>query len=455
MSCLRESIRQVDSSLQEMVTAVENAPTLMALMLIAWQLARAVAVKLVEEELAKRAQRATQWPKCERCGIRLKNKGFAERQLRGLIGTVKWERRTGRCPQGCKIGQVAPLDAELGLEPNQRVSGEVLRAACALAVFVPFEVASVLLALLSGVAVSPSSIWNWVQQIGAEALAQMERQLKALEAGALPEPEEMEAEVAQLPLLVGADGVMVPFRPQGGQPKGRTVWREVKVGILARLAQRVTQSGRLIPQLKRRRLVAVLGDIDALQPRLWLESVRQGMLTASTVAWLSDGGRGFWRLFRDQFQAHALGILDFYHAAQNLWKGAKAWLDGRTQLARHWFVQARRQLRHGHADEVLDDLKAALALEGLPDSARKTLQNLYDYLDAHRDHIDYARFKELGLPIGSGLVESACKWLIQQRFKGVGMRWSEQGFNHLLHLRLAWVNGRFDDLFTTAPSPNS
>jgi hypothetical protein len=33
------------------------------------------------------------------------------------------------------------------------------------------------------------------------------------------------------------------------------------------------------------------------------------------------------------------------------------------------------------------------------------------------------------------------------RFKGVGMRWSESGFNHLLHLRLAWANERFDSLF--------
>ena len=102
---------------------------------------------------------------------------------------------------------------------------------------------------------------------------------------------------------------------------------------------------------------------------------------------------------------------------------------------------------------MLADLQAALALNDLPDSARKTLQNLYNYLDTHRDHIDYARFKALGLPIGSGVVESACKWLIQQRFKGVGMRWSEDGFNHLLHLRLDWVNGRFDDLFALAPSP--
>jgi putative transposase len=53
------------------------------------------------------------------------------------------------------------------------------------------------------------------------------------------------------------------------------------------------------------------------------------------------------------------------------------------------------------------------------------------------------------------VVESACKWLIQQRFKGVGMRWSEDGFNHLVHLRLAWVNGRFEALFELALSPNS
>jgi hypothetical protein len=153
---------------------------------------------------------------------------------------------------------------------------------------------------------------------------------------------------------------------------------------------------------------------------------------------------------------YATGILDFYHAAQNLWKGAKSWLDGRTQQARHWFTTARRRLRQSQVKDVLADLQAALELEGLPDPARETLTNLYNYLDKHRDHMDYAKFKELGLPIGSGMVESACKWLIQQRFKGVGMRWSEDGFNHLLHLRLAWVDGRFDDLFLlVAPQPKN
>ena len=78
-------------------------------------------------------------------------------------------------------------------------------------------------------------------------------------------------------------------------------------------------------------------------------------------------------------------------------------------------------------------------------------------MERHRDHIDSAQSKELGLPMGSGMVERACTWLIQQRFKGVGMRWSEAGFTHLLPLRLAWVNGSFEALFQVQlqPSPNT
>ena len=59
----------------------------------------------------------------------------------------------------------------------------------------------------------------------------------------------------------------------------------------------------------------------------------------------------------------------------------------------------------------------------------------------------------MGLPIGSGIGKSSCKWLIQQRFKGVRMRGGEDGFNYLLHLRLAGVNHRFDELSFPTSSP--
>jgi hypothetical protein len=376
-----------------------------------------------------------------------------------LLGLVKWRRRVRGCPGQCASGQVVPSDVALGLQPYQRTSLEVQWLTCALAVFVPFEIAAVLFELLTGVKVASKSIGSWVQQSGQRAMTELEVQLEALTQGNLPEEEAIAATTKTLPLLIGADGVMAPFRPKAGSSKGKTVWREVKVGILVRLGQRLTKTGQQVTQLTQRRLVAVLGDIDELNPRLWLEAVRQGVLSSQQVVWLSDGGRGFWRLFEARFAnacltGSATGILDFYHAAQNLGKGGKAWLDGRTQRARDWFRTTRRLLRRGQANEVLADIEAALTRAGLPDSAYQTLTNLYNYLDKHRDHIDYAKFKELGLPIGSGIVESACKWLIQQRFKGVGMRWSEDGFNHLLHLRLAWVNGRFDDLFPLTVPPN-
>jgi hypothetical protein len=256
---------------------------------------------------------------------------------------------------------------------------------------------------------------------------------------------------------MGADGVMVPFRPAGGRPAGKTKWREVQVGVLARVGQHVTRHGKVVARLHQRRLVAVLGDIDALQPRLWLEALRQGIRSASQVAWLRDGARGFGRLYEERFMAYATGILDFYHAAQNLWKGAAAWLDGRTAQARRWFGWARHRLRHGCPDGVLADLAEALEVESLPASARETLTSVQAYLARHHEHINYEVYQDLGLPLGSGMVESACKWLIQQRFKGVGMRWSEEGFNHLLHLRLAWVNDSFEALFQVQlqPSPNT
>ncbi len=449
MSCLRNSICQIDPSLQELIEAIENASTLPLLVLSAWRLARVLAVKIVEESLIERAQRPTQWPDCPNCGKRLHSKGFVHRQITSMIGVVRWKRRVGRCPHGCEIGQVAPLDKALGLHPHQRTSFELQKLGCLLSVFAPFETVVALLNCLISVHVRSTAVWHWVQTAGQKAMDVLDEQLAELAAGQLPQMEWLDEAISALPLLIGADGVMVPFRPEGG--KGPTVWREVKVAVLARLGRRSKSD---VPQLYQRRLVAVLGKIDALRPRLWLEALRQGVLTASQVVWLSDGGIGFWGLYAACFAAYAIGILDFYHAAQNLWKGAKAWLDGRSKKARQWFVSARHRLRHGETDVVLNDIAVALELGELPETARKALKNLYEYLDTHQYHIQYQKFKELGLPIGSGMVESACKWLIQQRFKGVGMRWSETGFNHLLHLRLAWVNGRFDELFALDDSPN-
>jgi hypothetical protein len=456
MSCLIDTIRETSPEWQTQVDELENAPTISLLIMVAWQLARDLAVRLVEEILAKRSQVKVEWELCPKCGKRLQSKGFKPRQIKSIIGEVKWKRRLGRCANKCTIGQVAPLDKELGLNSNQKSDPGLQQVACLLAIFVPFETAAMLLKQLTGGDVCGQAIWEWVQSVGQEMMKSLEAELEALVAGELPETEAISAEIAVQTLLTGADGVMVPFRPQAKTAKGKTKWREVKVAIFVRLGKVRTRAGKLMPRLHRHRVVAVLGDIDDLSERMWLEALKQGIKEAPQVVWLSDGARGLWRLFDERFQAYATGVLDFYHAAQNVWSGVKVWLDGRTTRCQDWFTDARHRLRHGQASEVLDDIKAAAALPGLPVSAQHSLTKLYNYLDKHRDHIQYDKLKKMGFPIGSGLVESTCKWLIQQRFKGVGMRWSEDGFNHLLHLRLAWVNGRFVSFFpASTPSPKS
>ncbi len=210
----------------------------------------------------------------------------------------------------------------LGIQPHQRTSTELKQVACVLAVFVPYGIASVLLKSLCGVELSHGAIWDWVQWAGKDAMKRLEQELAQL-SERLPDAEELSAILTQLPLVLGGDGVMVPFRPQAGSAEGKNVWREVKGGIVARGGQRVTRAGRPVSLLARRRLVAVLGTIDEFQPRLWLTAVKAGLLRTSNAVWLSDGGRGFWRAYADQFAFYAGGILDLYHANQHLWKAAR------------------------------------------------------------------------------------------------------------------------------------
>src|SRR5437763_13542444 len=88
---------------------------------------------------------------------------------------------------------------------------------------------------LTGVELAVGTLWRWVQQVGQRVMVQLEGELGALAAGELPAVEplaaELEALPEALPLVIGADGVMVPFRPHPCTAKGKSRWREIKVAI--------------------------------------------------------------------------------------------------------------------------------------------------------------------------------------------------------------------------------
>ena len=343
-----------------------------------------------------------------------------------------------------------PFDRALGISPHQKSSDELVRMGCLFSLFVPYELAAWLLGQFSGLTVSASSLWNWVERYGTQALAELSEQLSQQQAGEPIAPDALSTALAALPLVVSADGVMVPMRSQPNTPKGKIVWREVKVAILARLGERVTPAGTLVTQLRHRRLVAVLGALKSFIPAVQLEAHKQSFEQAPRVIWLSDGGRGYWRVYRQCFAHCATAVLDFYHAAGHLWRVAVVLFP--TKSARlKWFNRWRHALRHGQHRTVLAMLASLVNTALLAGKSLQTLIQVQAYFQRHRTHVRYQHFEQQQIPLGSGMVESACKWLIQQRFKGVGMRWSEPGLNHLLILRVAWVNQRFDDLFPQVP----
>ena len=87
------------------------------------------------------------------------------------------------------------------------------------------------------------------------------------------------------------------------------------------------------------------------------------------------------------------------------------------------------------------DLLALLAtLAGATEEARKVLATERGYFRNNAARMRYRTYRELGLPIGSGAVESAAKHLVQQRMKRAGMRWSDLGARAILHLRCAMLN---------------
>jgi hypothetical protein len=448
MLTLKHIVELEALELQQLYEKLQKSVTLASLVLVAWQIGLWFARTLVTHHLNERAQLPELWGNCHQCGSRLESKGFVNRRMLTLVGWVEWRRRVGRCPNRCAGSHAAPFDAVLGIVPYQQTSIELVRLGCLLAVFLPFELAVKLLSQVCEIHISDDTVWRWVQQFGRQAMQQLNCELDTLHQGLEPAMEAMDPTLMELPLVIAADGVTVPFRTQVGTPKGKIRFQEVKIALLARLRSVSTGNAQTKTRLEQRRLVAVLGNIEALQGRLQLEALRQGITTAPQVVWISDGARGFWRLFQQHFASMAIGVLDFYHAAQHLWQAAEAYGNTLpTRTPEQWFERLRHELRHGYVHRIVQELGRLSKYPSTPTSVKPVLKRVRQYLNNHLTHLQYRHFKQQGFPIGSGMVESACKWLIEQRFKGTGMRWSEPGFNHLLHLRLAWMNGRFDLLF--------
>ena len=83
----------------------------------------------------------------------------------------------------------------------------------------------------------------------------------------------------------------------------------------------------------------------------------------------------------------------------------------------------------------------------LTEAQEATYQKAYAYLEGYRAHMDYTTYRRLGLPIGSGVTEAACKTVFTQRFKCSGMSWSLEGGQTILRLRLAKLSRIWESVY--------
>src|SRR5438093_768579 len=108
-----------------------------------------------------------------------------------------------------------------------------------------WEAASLVLLVLA--------VWEVVRRLAVRLVEEsLTVRAQALAAGELPAVELLAAELEALPLVIGADGVMVPFRPHPRTAKGKSRWREIKVAILARLGARLTREATRVTRLWQR-----------------------------------------------------------------------------------------------------------------------------------------------------------------------------------------------------------
>ena len=155
---------------------------------------------------------------------------------------------------------------------------------------------------------------------------------------------------------------------------------------------------------------------------------------------IADGARDNWDYLSDHLPP-GVELVDFFHAAEHL-RAAIAEAYGETStkgLAQ--FEKLRRVLR----DDGRGVEKVIRALVHLRNThpRRKKIQAELTYFRRNRDRMRYAEAAAACLPIGSGVVEAACKTLVTQRMKRSGMRWRHDGGQAILSLRALLQSDRF------------
>lgn len=158
------------------------------------------------------------------------------------------------------------------------------------------------------------------------------------------------------------------------------------------------------------------------------------------IVCIADGARENWRYFKKKYPK-AIYITDYFHVAEHLAKLSEL-LFKDSKEANAWFKKYRRILKDdpNGASKVIRAIRYRRSLVRKNDKIEQELK----YLQHNRHRMNYFEYKQKKLPIGSGVIEAACKNLIGARLKKSGMSWSIEGGQNVLNLRALILSNRWE-----------
>lgn len=382
---------------------------------------RQLGQRLVDEKLAALAPEDGEPKPCPRCGklTRVRARGVP-RTFKSLSGTHTFQRNTHYC-ETCREG-FAPRDEELGLSKDSAVSTEVAKRLSDFFMNDPFHTAEKRWPLhYPHLPVSANQFRQDAERLG-EA---MEASAVGVLESALKPPGLVAAHV----LYVQNDGALVSM--QSGE------WKEVKSAVLFESGRHARGTDASRGVISQARYVSVLGGQDAFKTALKAALQIENAVRAASVVWIADGAKGNWAL-ASQLAPTATQILDWYHAAQHAADCAKALFGEQDACVAPFRQRLESLLFCGNVQLALRELRACIALapSGAP---LKALTQLIGYYRENQRRMAYDVYRERGLLIGSGVIESAHRHVIHARMKRAGQHWGEDGGRRMARMRAAYI----------------
>jgi hypothetical protein len=182
------------------------------------------------------------------------------------------------------------------------------------------------------------------------------------------------------------------------------------------------------------------GSVEESGHALLSCAVAAGFGTNTQLHGVGDGAPWIAEQFAATFGLQASYLIDFYHVCDYLAAAAPTCAPDAPPV---WMETQKRRLKNNEGSEVLNQLRPYVEAEEV-DNDHAPVRACVRYLSNRLQHLDYKGAIEKGLPIGSGEIESAHRYVIQQRLKLPGAWWKADNVEPMLALRVVRANGDWD-----------